>query len=218
MMQPRILIAEDDATSRLVLHRTLEKWEYEVLVTENGTDAWEIMKQPDAPRLAILDWMMPGMDGREICHRLRQTPSVNPPYVILLTALGRKEDVVKGLNAGADDYITKPFDTNELRARLEVGRRVVELQTSLLKKVDELQGALTHIKTLQGILPICMHCHKIRNDHDAWQKLENYISEHASVQFTHGLCPECLDKFYPKSNYAHTEAAKSDAHDDDDDL
>jgi CheY-like chemotaxis protein len=204
-MAKRVLIAEDDPTSRLVLQRVLEKWEYNVTVTSNGTDAWETLQKPDSPRLAILDWMMPGLDGREICHRLRQLNTNTPTYVILLTALGRKEDIVKGLNAGADDYITKPFDTNELRARLDVGRRVVELQATLTRKVEELQSAIAHIKTLQGILPICMHCHKIRNDHDAWQKLENYISEHASVQFTHGLCPECLDKFYPKTGNTRTE-------------
>jgi CheY-like chemotaxis protein len=200
-MSKRILIAEDDPTSRLVLQRVLEKWDYVVQVTQNGSEAWNVLEQSDAPRMVVLDWMMPGMDGREICQRLRQRNSVNPTYIILLTALGRKEDIVKGLDAGADDYITKPFDTNELRARLEVGWRIVELQSTLLKKVEELQDALTHIKTLQGILPICMHCHKIRNDHDAWQKLEQYISEHASVQFTHGLCPECLEKFYPKTKY-----------------
>jgi CheY-like chemotaxis protein len=198
-MAKRILIAEDDPTSRLVLQRILEKWGHEVIITCDGTEAWNCLESPDAPRLAILDWMMPGMDGREICQRVRHRAEINPSYLILLTALGRKEDIVCGLESGADDYITKPFDANELRARLDVGLRVVELQTALYRKVEELENALAHVKTLQGLLPICMHCHKIRIDHDAWQKLEQYISEHANVQFTHGLCPECLEKFYPKS-------------------
>lgn len=196
-MAKQILIAEDDPTSRLVLQRVLEKWEYEVVVTQDGQSAYDALTAPGTPQLAILDWMMPRMDGREVCQRVRQLPTRTPPYLILLTALGRKEDIVLGLRSGADDYITKPFDNNELRARIEVGMRVVELQRTLVQKIEELQEAMQHIKTLQGLLPICMHCHRIRNDQDAWQKLELYISEHSNVQFTHGLCPECMAQFYP---------------------
>jgi len=176
----------------------LTKWGYEVIPVWDGLEAWKALRQEDAPRLAILDWMMPGMDGAEVCRKARELATQSPTYIVLLTALGRKEHVVTGLEAGANDYVTKPFDRNELRARLEVGRRVVELQSALANRVTELEKALEHIKTLQGILPICVHCHKIRDDQESWQRIENYIEAHSSVQFSHGLCPECRRKFYPE--------------------
>jgi hypothetical protein len=99
---------------------------------------------------------------------------------------------------GADDYIAKPYDIPELRARVDVGRRMVEVQGQLVDRVRELRAALDHVKTLQGILPICMHCHKIRNDSNSWDRIEKYIEEHSKAEFSHGLCPECLEKHYPK--------------------
>jgi len=194
----RILIAEDDSTSRRILETVLARWGYEVTAVADGLRAWQSLHAEDAPRLAILDWMMPGMDGTEICRHIRQSSPSSPAYIILLTARGRREDLVLGLEAGADDYITKPFDREELRARVQVGERVVELQTALAARVAELEQALAQVKTLQGILPICAHCHKIRGDQDYWQKLESYISEHSDAQFSHGLCPDCLREFYPK--------------------
>ena len=123
----RILIAEDDSVSRRVLTKTLAKWDHEIVVTGDGKAALEVMQAPDAPRLAILDWMMPEIDGIEVCRRIRSAPTSQPPYLILLTAKGGKENIVTGLEAGADDYITKPFDRDELKARINVGIRVVEL-------------------------------------------------------------------------------------------
>jgi DNA-binding response OmpR family regulator len=121
----RILIAEDDSTSRLLLTRVLESWGYEVAVTSDGEEAWAALQAEGAPRLAILDWMMPGMDGVEVCRRVRALETLQPPYIILLTALGDKDSVVTGLDAGADDYVGKPYDPEDLRARLEVGRRMI---------------------------------------------------------------------------------------------
>jgi phosphoserine phosphatase RsbU/P len=194
----RILIAEDDETSRLVLETILKKWGHEVVVTSDGDEAWAALQSDDAPRLAILDWMMPGIDGVELCRRARDMKRTNPLYIILLTALGRKEDVVIGLEAGADDYVTKPFSNDELRARIQVAQRIIELQSSLSDRVEELENALIHVKTLQGILPICMHCHRIRADKESWERMENYIQNHSEAEFSHGLCPECLEKHYPK--------------------
>ena len=196
----KTLIAEDDVTSRLALTTILQKWGYDVVATSDGAEAWAALQASDAPRLAILDWMMPGMDGVEVCRKIRQMESKRPVYIILLTALGRKEDIVTGLNAGANDYVTKPFDNNELRARLDVGRRVVDLQSALAARVRELQQALAEIRTLQGIIPICMHCHKIRTDATEWQRLERYIEGHSEAQFSHGICPECLEKHYPSAD------------------
>ncbi|MHC9544302.1 MAG: response regulator transcription factor [Vulcanimicrobiota bacterium] len=192
----KILIAEDDFTSRRILEILLLQWGYEVIVTSDGSEAWEVLQKEDAPPLVILDWMMPGKDGREICSLIRgKRKSEVPHYVILLTSKSFKEDIVTAFDAGADDYITKPFDREELKARIKVGERIVSLQTTLAKQVKELQEALNHIKTLQGILPICSYCKKIRDDGNYWQLLENYISTHSMAQFSHSICPDCYQKY-----------------------
>ncbi|MBA3241879.1 MAG: diguanylate cyclase [Acidobacteria bacterium] len=138
----KILIAEDDLVSRRVLQATLVKWGHEVVVVSRGDEALAVLQCADAPPLAILDWMMPGLDGVEVCRRARQSPSATPTYIILLTAKTEKEDVVAGLEAGADDYLTKPFVRVELRARIEVGARVIKLQKGLATRVEELHQAL----------------------------------------------------------------------------
>jgi len=194
----KVLIAEDDGTSRTILETLLKHWGYEVEVTTDGNEAWAALQKENAPRLAVLDWMMPGMDGVDVVRRLRSESKSTPTYIILLTALDGKENIVAGLDAGADDYVTKPFGKEELQARVRVGERMVELQSALSDRVRELQKALDHVKTLQGILPICMHCHKIRTDEKSWQRIEGYIEQHSEAQFSHGLCPECMEKYYPE--------------------
>ncbi|MEW5975904.1 MAG: response regulator [Acidobacteriota bacterium] len=189
----RVLIAEDDPTSRCLLETSLLKWGYEVEVVNDGRSAVEALLSPHAPRLAILDWMMPEQDGIEVCRILRSQPHPNPIYIILLTARDRREDIVVGLEAGADDYITKPFERQELKARLQVGERIVNLQSNLADRVDALEKALEQVKQLQGMLPICSYCKKIRDDQNYWQQVENYITEHSEVQFSHSICPECFD-------------------------
>jgi phosphoserine phosphatase RsbU/P len=188
----RVLIAEDDAVSRRVLEAFLSGWGYEVAAVSNGDQAWERLKQPDVPHLILLDSMMPGMGGLEICRKVREGGYPTPAYLILLTARAQSEDIVQGLNAGADDYITKPFHREELRARIRCGERVVDLQMSLAQRVRELEEALASIKRLQGLLPICSYCKKIRNDRNYWQQVESYIGEHSEAVFTHGICPECF--------------------------
>jgi DNA-binding response OmpR family regulator len=191
----RILIAEDDPISRRVLEAALAKWGYDVVVTCDGVEAWQGLRAKDAPKLAILDWMMPGIDGITICRKARESPDPQPTYIILLTAKGRREDTVEGLQAGADDYVTKPFDREELHARVQVGVRIVELQGNLTNRVRDLEDALSQIKHLQGLLPICSYCKKIRDDQNYWQQVEKYITEHSEVQFSHGICPDCYEKF-----------------------
>ncbi|MBW2028127.1 MAG: response regulator transcription factor [Deltaproteobacteria bacterium] len=193
----KVLIAEDDATTRGMLESMLAKWGYEVQTTQDGDDAWRILRAQEKPQLVLLDWLMPGIDGVEICKRLKTSPEKNTSYVIMLTVKDKKEDIVSGLNAGADDYITKPFDHEELKARIKAGARIIKLQMDLKAKIQQLQDALSHIKTLQGILPICMHCHKIRTDEEAWQQLEAYLQHHTDVRISHALCPECFKKYYP---------------------
>jgi sigma-B regulation protein RsbU (phosphoserine phosphatase) len=190
----KALIADDDFTYRRMLEALLAKWGYDLVVTSDGDAAWQVLQAPDAPQLAILDWMMPGKDGVEICRQIRESSQSDPKYIILLTSKGGKKDIVSGLDAGADDYITKPFESEELRARVQVGERILRLQSELASRVKELQEALDQIERLEGILPICMYCKKIRNDQNYWQQVESYISQHSQAEFTHGLCPECFEK------------------------
>ena len=190
----KVLIAEDDPVSRRLLQATLIKWGYDVTVTASGREAWQALQIPDAPILLILDWLMPEMDGVEVCREARRSPAHKSAYIILLTSRGSKEDIVQGLEAGADDYVTKPFDHGELRARVQVGSRVVRLQTALADRVRELEEAISSVKTLQGLLPICCYCKKIRDDGNYWHRVESYITGHANVRFSHGICPECSDK------------------------
>ena len=190
----RILIAEDDPISRRLLEATLVKWEYEVVVTKDGNEAWNIMESEDAPPLLILDWMMPGIDGIELCRRARVHPRLRSPYILILTAKGSREDVIKGLEAGADDYVVKPFDRTELRARVQVGVRIIQLQHDLANRVRELENALDQVRTLRGLLPICSYCKRIRNDQNYWQQVEQYVAEHTEVQFSHSICPDCYEQ------------------------
>jgi len=137
----RILIAEDDAVSSRILVTHLTKWGHEVVSAQNGREAWDLLSATDGPHLAILDWMMPQMTGIDICIKARQEITGRPLYMILLTALNRKEYVIQGMEAGADDYLTKPFDAHELRVRLKAGERIVDLQLSLQERVRELEQA-----------------------------------------------------------------------------
>jgi sigma-B regulation protein RsbU (phosphoserine phosphatase) len=188
----RVLVAEDDPVSRLLLVTHLRKWGHEPVTTTDGAAAWETMQKEEAPALAILDWMMTGLDGVEVCRRARARTGVRPLYIILLTARSDRQDTVVALNAGADDYVTKPFDAAELKARVAVGVRVVELQAELAARITELEQALAQVDQLHGILPICSYCKKVRNDSDSWQQVEAYVSAHSAVRFSHGVCPECL--------------------------
>jgi diguanylate cyclase (GGDEF)-like protein len=140
----RILIAEDDPVSRRLLEAKLVKWGYDVVVTCDGDEAWEALRSEDAPRLAVLDWMMPGVDGVGICRRIRQEAREPYTYIILLTALQCDEDIVTGMEAGADDYITKPFKANELKVRLRAGRRIIDLQKELIEAREALREQATH--------------------------------------------------------------------------
>ena len=145
----KILIAEDDLTSRMVLEAVLTKWGYEVTSTTNGDEAFAALQQSDAPQLAVLDWEMPGMDGAALCRKLRRQKSERPLYLILLTSRAESDDIVRGLEAGADDYVAKPYVNEELQARVNAGRRIIELQNQLrdrekLQGVLEMAGAVCH--------------------------------------------------------------------------
>ncbi len=189
----RVLIADDEATSRHLIRATLEGWGFEVLVAVDGWEALRVLQGSKGPEIAMLDWMMPEIDGLDVCRRMRATMPNAGTYIILVTARGGLENVVRGLEAGADDYITKPFDPRELRARLHVGVRIVQLQKALMERFQELEDALKRVKQLQGLLPICSYCKKIRNDRNYWEQVDAYITSHSEAQFSHGVCPDCYE-------------------------
>jgi DNA-binding response OmpR family regulator len=152
----RILIAEDDLTARTILKAVLNKGGHEVVETINGAEALQVLQQPNAPRLAVLDWMMPEMGGLEVLRRIRTLPTVCPPYIIMLTCRCASADIVAGLKAGANDYLTKPFEASQLLARVEVGQRIVEMEllhcrrreksqifrVETTRRINELQDAM----------------------------------------------------------------------------
>ncbi len=140
----RILIAEDDPVSRRMLEAFLQKWGYQVVAAADGLDALRILESEDAPALAVLDWMMPGLEGPQVCQRVRARSDRPYTYILLLTARSQKDDLLRGLESGADDYLTKPFDAPELRARLHVGQRILELQNGLIAAREELRFRATH--------------------------------------------------------------------------
>ncbi|MBN2656236.1 MAG: response regulator transcription factor [Spirochaetales bacterium] len=199
----KILIADDDLTSRSILQAVLVRSGFTVIESVNGQQAWEEIQKPDAPNLIILDWIMPEMNGLDVVEKTRGLNKEPEPYIIMLTSKSDKSDIIKGLNTGADDYLSKPFDLGELRARINAGKRIVELNEKIMNQIQELRKANDHIKTLQGIIPICSYCHKIRTDEGSWDQMELYISRHSEAQFSHGICPECMKEHYPGVSEKH---------------
>lgn len=145
-----VLVAEDDPMFRKILQNWLQSWDYKVIVATDGTEAWSLLQQERPPDLLILDWVMPGVDGMELCRRIRERQSPSYQYILIVTANDARQDVVRGLEAGADDYLTKPFDKGELRARLRVGTRILTLQEDLIRAREDLRFQATH-DVLTGI-------------------------------------------------------------------
>jgi len=189
----RVLVADDDLVSRMLLEATLHDLGYEVTTVSDGAAALEALDADAGPTLAILDWEMPRMSGPEVCRELRARRPHRPWYLLLLTVRGGTTNIVQGLRSGANDHVTKPFDREELAARLAVASNVLALQASLADRIHELEHALAHIKTLSGLLPICAWCKKIRDDGNYWRQVEDYVASHTEASFTHGICPSCED-------------------------
>lgn len=190
----KILIADDDRFSLRLIETVLSSEASELITCSAGDEALRVLQKAPAPEIAILDWMMPGMNGIDVCRQARKIPGLST-YLILLTSRDRPEDLVEGLAAGADDYIVKPFNETELRARISVGSRIVTLQRGLADRVTELEAALVRVKQLQGLLPICSYCKKIRNDQNYWEQVDGYLTKNADVKFSHGICPDCFKRF-----------------------
>jgi DNA-binding response OmpR family regulator len=175
----RILLAEDDSVSRRILASQLSKMQLEVEQAEDGLAAWTAFQRAK-PDLVITDWIMPHIDGPELCRRIRNSPSSSYTYIIILTAIDRKQGYLEGMEAGADDFVTKPGYIVELNARIKVAERILALQK--------------HVSKLEGLLPICPKCKKIRTEEQRWQAVESYIMKHTDALFSHGICPDCYER------------------------
>jgi sigma-B regulation protein RsbU (phosphoserine phosphatase) len=175
----KTLIAEDDRELRETLSFLLRFEGHDVVEAANGLEAWHEFERSRFT-LVLSDWMMPQLDGLELCRRIRETERPYYPYVILLTALKGKDHFLQAMRAGIDDFISKPFDVDELRAKLHVAERIVTLQD--------------RVQRLEGILPTCMYCKKIRDENQIWVSIEQYITKRSDAEFSHGICPDCFTK------------------------
>jgi sigma-B regulation protein RsbU (phosphoserine phosphatase) len=175
----KVLVAEDDPASARLLATSVKRLGYDAVSAANGRDAWYAYLS-ERPRIVVTDWMMPLMDGPELCHRIRGEGRTQYTYIILLTALSGKERYAEGMGAGADDFITKPLDLEVLRVRLKVAERILGLQT--------------RVSDLRGLLPICSYCKRIRDDEGGWHNFESYVGARTNASFSHTLCPECAGK------------------------
>ena len=176
----KILVAEDDSVSRVILKVKLKNMGYDVIVTEDGEEAWEEF-HAEKPQLVITDWMMPNVDGLELCRRIRTLTQERYIYIVILTGGEGKKAYLEGIEAGADDFLHKPVDMDELTARLHVASRIITLRTEM--------------RQLEGLLPICSYCKKIRDENDSWMPIEGYISTRTEAKFSHGACPSCIEKY-----------------------
>jgi len=175
-----LLLAEDDAVARMTLSAVLTGFGYEVTEAEHGGDAWTRLQLEHFP-MVISDWQMPEIDGPELCRRLRARATDRYTYFLLVTATGGKQRYLEGMEAGADDFITKPIDIDELRARLKAAERIL--------------GLRQHVQQLEGLLPICAYCKRIRDASEQWESIERYVEARSEAQFSHGYCPECYEKY-----------------------
>jgi len=175
----RILIADDDPVTLEILGAILARAGHEVLAVENGLDAWYQLEQTPIP-LLVTDWNMPDVDGLELCRRIRERNDPLYTYIILLTGVDREQGFLAAMDAGADDFVSKPFKREELLARVRVAERVLGLQAD--------------VRELQGLLPICSYCKSIRDDQRYWHTVDDYIARKSQLKFSHGICPACWEK------------------------
>ncbi len=176
-----ILTVEDDSVARAVLRQALLRLGHEALEARNGEEAWEMLQKPQAVRVVVSDWMMPGSDGLDLCRKIRSRVGAEYIYFILLTSRdATSENQSKAADAGVDDFLTKPLDLPELWTRLRVAERILRYTRQ--------------VRQLEEMLPICSYCKKIRDDQNYWQQLEGYISERTGSDFSHSVCPDCYQR------------------------
>jgi len=197
----RIMVVDDSEDCRVFLEFMLRQAGYEDIVqVDSAVEAFTRLGLAGAPRpdvtvdLVLLDIGLPDLDGIDACGRIRQDPHLNGVPIIMVTAMPDDSTMEAAFRAGADDYVRKPFDRVELQARLQVGLRVIRLQLQLLDRVRELEEGRARERVLQRLVPICAYCRRIRDDRDYWQGIERYVSQSAGLQFSHGVCPDCVHK------------------------
>ncbi len=188
----RVLVAEDHSPTREALRVLLERKGYQVTGVGNGDDAITTLTGWDGPSIALIDWMLPGASGLDVCRAVRTQDTGRYVYVIVITARDGEEDVAQALATGADDFLRKPCGASELVARVRTGQRIVELERNLAGRITELEEALDSVRKLRRLLPICMYCKKVRDDSDYWREIEDYIHQQTGTDFSHGICPQCM--------------------------
>jgi len=194
----KILVVDDEPDIRLITGRVLESAGYSVAEAETGKGCLDSVREK-ASDLVLLDVMLPDMDGYEVCRRIKADDALKGTYVLMFS--GRRidsDDQSEGLEIGADGYVTRPISNRELLARVQSMVRIIRAERERDRLIKELTAAMANIKTLKGLLPICASCKKIRNDKGYWQQVEGYLAEHADIQFSHGICPACMEKLYPE--------------------
>jgi DNA-binding response OmpR family regulator len=189
----RILLADDDAPTLHVLERIVRRAGHEPLLAHDGEEAWAAF-QREPVECVVTDWGMPKSNGIELCRAIRAAKDRSWAYVVLLTGRTEKADVLEGIEAGADDFVTKPFNADVLRAKIHAAGRVLGLERRLRDRVADLEVALAEVKTLRGLIPICMYCKKVRDEAEAWQAVEHYVAHHSDAVFSHGVCPTCYEE------------------------
>ncbi len=195
--RPQILAVDDTLANLQILVEMLGGEGYKVRVAQDGPSALESVRT-QAPDLVLLDVRMPDMDGLEVCRRLKSDAALQEIPVIFLSAANESEDILNGFKAGGADYVVKPFQSEELLARVRAHLEIVKGRIATSRLVHELQEALEQVKTLSGLVPICGSCKKIRDDQGFWNQMEVYIEAHSEAKFSHGICPECMARLYPE--------------------
>jgi DNA-binding response OmpR family regulator len=190
----RVLIADDDPGIRGGIAAQIKADGFEAVPCGNGAEALQWLTGGDAPPIALVDWVLPDCSGVDVCRMVRGAGNQSVPYIIMLTVKREPRDVAEALDAGANDYVTKPFSMMELRARIRVARRVAELQQALQRQVNRAETARREVSQLTGLIPVCSRCRQVRDDADYWQELERYFSAHADTRVTRGVCPTCSAK------------------------
>ncbi len=179
-LKPTVHIVEDDTPTRRLLEKLICQLGYQFESYDNGDDAWYAFAIQQ-PQVVISDWMMPGKDGLEICRRLRESNANTYTYFILVTAQRRsRTNLEQAVEAGVDDFLQKPISSEEIWNRLRVAERILSFNRQ--------------VKTLESLIPICAYCKKIRNDEDLWEQIEQYFNERTGADFTHSICPPCIEK------------------------
>lgn len=193
----RILVVDDEEMLLLYLSKRLKKHNYDVVTCLSGEEALEKVKAFDFD-VVILDVILPGIDGYEVCRRLKSDKKTSGIMVLILSVRKTVEERLKGYEVEADDYITKPYDPEELLAKIRILLRLKNAIDERDKFIHKLQEALSKVTTLSGLLPICSSCKKIRDDRGYWKQIEDYIREHSPANFSHSICPECAKRLYPE--------------------